>query len=441
MHAKIVIGSGYGDEGKGLTTDWLCQQELDAGRRPIVVRANGGCQAAHTVVTPQGQEHVFKHHGSGGFLGVPTYLGPRFLVNPIGFRQEREQMPAEARGKVYYSSAAQFTLPVDMMLNQLREEMRGDGKHGSCGWGIGECVERSTVLGLPVVAETVRGVLGIPEISTISEAMVRHRLGENLSEAGVSQEWITRMADANIIANWLKDCEYFMQNAQQMPAYDLPQVADTLVFEGAQGLGLDQNHHHFPHVTRSNTGSVNPLEIMSLVQQGGEKFASVEAVYVTRAYATRHGAGPLEHEGEPHGCTVVDPTNVPNQWQDNLRTAPLHVELTGQRIGDDLVRVLKRYPQATYAIMMTCLDQAGPDYTYLSAMGPHPEELEGDPSFVQGRIAGHAKLVTFMQGHESEWVRFMRSHGRTRADVDADAPERMPTVQETVDRLVAEFTP
>ncbi len=71
-----VIGAGYGDEGKGLMTDYFSSQYDDA----VVIRSNGGAQAGHTVVTPEGQRHVFSHFGSGTFNGSPTFLSRHFVA-------------------------------------------------------------------------------------------------------------------------------------------------------------------------------------------------------------------------------------------------------------------------------------------------------------------------------------------------------------------------
>lgn len=80
--ADVVIGSAFGDEGKGLITDVLAAK--NAGET-LVVRFNGGAQAGHTVTTPEGQRHVFSHIGSGTFTGSATFLSRFFVVNPILF--------------------------------------------------------------------------------------------------------------------------------------------------------------------------------------------------------------------------------------------------------------------------------------------------------------------------------------------------------------------
>lgn len=84
MRARAVIGASFGDEGKGLVTDYLCAIQ-GAG---IVVRFNGGAQAGHTVVTPDGLRHVHHHFGSGTLWGTPTFLSQFFIVNPIAFLAE-----------------------------------------------------------------------------------------------------------------------------------------------------------------------------------------------------------------------------------------------------------------------------------------------------------------------------------------------------------------
>ena len=84
-HAHVVIGANYGDEGKGLMTDYLA----DKYQAEVVVRFNGGAQAGHTVVTPAGQRHVFSHFGSATLSGSRTFLSKHFVANPILFLKEK----------------------------------------------------------------------------------------------------------------------------------------------------------------------------------------------------------------------------------------------------------------------------------------------------------------------------------------------------------------
>src|SRR5206468_2979559 len=89
--AKVVIGANYGDEGKGLMTDY---HAAHAGGDGIVVRFNGGAQAGHTVTTPGGMRHVFSHLGSGTLAGAATFLSRHFVCHPPMFFKELEKLAA-----------------------------------------------------------------------------------------------------------------------------------------------------------------------------------------------------------------------------------------------------------------------------------------------------------------------------------------------------------
>lgn len=139
---RIVMGANYGDEGKGLLVDYFVKSALAMGESCIVVCSNGGAQRGHTVVS-DGIRHVFHHFGSGTLAGAATYIDRYFLVNPIIFREEYQQL--EKLGKlpmVYISSACRFVTPFDCMINQMLEESRGSGRHGTCGHGIWETIHR-----------------------------------------------------------------------------------------------------------------------------------------------------------------------------------------------------------------------------------------------------------------------------------------------------------
>ena len=80
---RIVIGANFGDEGKGLMTDYYAAQAAEQKKTAIVVLSNGGAQRGHTVVTCGGKRHVFHHFGSGTYAGADTYLPEKYIVNII----------------------------------------------------------------------------------------------------------------------------------------------------------------------------------------------------------------------------------------------------------------------------------------------------------------------------------------------------------------------
>ena len=124
-------------------------------------------------------------------------------------------------------------------------------------------------------------------------------------------------------------------------------------FEGAQGLLLDMDYGYFPHVTRSNCGMRNISEILKRIP--GEH--DVTAHYITRAYTTRHGAGPLDGEVEKFSHNIVDKTNVKNEFQGALRFAPLDTELFNSITTKDFLNYAPR--DAKTSTVITCLDQLG----------------------------------------------------------------------------------
>lgn len=310
MRAKAVIGASFGDEGKGLTVDYLCARG-DAG---VVVRFSGGAQAGHTVVTPEGQRHVFRSVGSGAFSGVPTFLSPFVSVNPIALFLELRQLDElGVQPELYASPECLVTTFADILINRRLEDARGSGRHGSCGLGISETIERSRLPELKITMADIYNQVGLEsKLAEICDKYARFRTGQPIDEPA--------MADK------------FLQACRRLPEVLAPagigQCKDP-VFEGSQGLLLDQdNKEFFPHVTRSHTGLKN---VRALCAQAG--IDSIEAYYVTRTYLTRHGAGPLP--GEDPELAFEDETNQANAYQGTLRFAPLDVDALHKRIDAD----------------------------------------------------------------------------------------------------------
>ena len=127
--AFAVIGSAYGDEGKGLAVDALTSRARRAREDVCVVRSNGGAQAGHTVVTPEGRRHVFSHIGAGALAGARTHLSRFFVVNPMVFGREATNLGAHILEQgVTIDPRAPVTTPWDMLLNQGVERARGPAR-------------------------------------------------------------------------------------------------------------------------------------------------------------------------------------------------------------------------------------------------------------------------------------------------------------------------
>ena len=298
MRARAVIGANFGDEGKGLVTDYLCAQ--GAG---MVVRFNGGAQAGHTVVTPHGKRHVFGHIGSGAFEGVPTFLSQFFVCNPLLFFKEVEALNDIGVSPVVYAHPnCLVTTFADMMINQRLEDARGTKRHGSVGVGVHETVERCRLPELKITMSDLWNGNSIEDrLATICGKYAAFRTG---SEIPAPDKMI------HAFQKWA------LKFAEQVHPLGIGQCKEP-VFEGAQGLLLDQdNKEFFPHVTRSNTGMKN---VRILCDQA--RIEDVDIYYVSRTYLTRHGAGPLP--GEDATMLFRDDTNIDHPYQGTLRFAPL----------------------------------------------------------------------------------------------------------------------
>jgi len=351
FQAVAIIGGGYGDEGKGLMTDYYAS----ALTNPVVVRSNGGAQAGHTVVTPDGRRHVFSHFSSGTFAGAPTYLSEFFVVNPILFAREHRQFVKDFgfAPTVYIHPHAPVTSPFEMLINQSLEHMRGEDPHGSCGVGFGETFERRKrmhlVWGMSYLAQINKDMLH-EDFVRLREEYVPQRVDLN----NVGQVFRDVINNEQLFEDFIMDLTYMMDHVE-VRYYDAIWDRDT-IFEGAQGLLLDQDYGHFPHVTRSNTGMRN---ISVIMEQLVTNFRQMNVNYVTRAYTTRHGAGPLAFE-QSMPEWVKDNTNVHNEWQHGLRYAPLDLDLFESVTSKDFAlygNEHNEYYDVQMTRTMTCVDQ------------------------------------------------------------------------------------
>lgn len=355
--AKVIIGSGFGDEGKGLFTDYLASKTTD---NACVVRFNGGAQAGHSVQMPDGRRHVFSHFGSGTLAGLPTYLPFFFVCSPIVFVKEyKELRKLECQPRLKVDPACPLTTPYDMMINQIVEQARGDKRHGSVGVGFGETLERQSRDGFSLTVSDLFSPRHLrSKLIAIRDGWVRNRLAA-LGVKDIPEKWARHLSDEGIIDHYIQDCQLFLEKISLAPVMTLARY-DTLIFEGAQGLLLDQTYGWFPHVTRSNTGLSN---VIMLAEQLG--LTALDVYYLTRSYVTRHGAGPLPHElpEQPYE-KIVDPTNRPHSYQGNLRFAWLDIDLLQRTVLRDL-SARPRTIKITPHIGMSCLDQIDRDAYYI----------------------------------------------------------------------------
>lgn len=347
MVIKVVIGANFGDEGKGLMTDYFCHQSTLRGEKTLVVLHNGGAQRGHTVVKPDGKRHVFHHFGSGTFAGADTYFSEEFILNPIIFRQEWEELEStKAIPKVYVNHTCRVTTPFDMILNQIIEESRDNARHGSCGMGIHETMIRD-VCNYPIEMWFDSS----DEAKRYYLKEIRNYLSERLLDFGINKipdNWKEIVNSDLLIENFISELNFMGRNISIR--FDrFIEYYDCVVFENGQGLLLDQNNTaYYPHLTPSNTGIKNSLKIIAEMRCK----LDIEVCYVTRTYLTRHGAGRLDGECDKQEINpdMQDLTNVPNPYQGTLRYAKLIEKSLEERILKDFEPARKYGAKLSLAI-------------------------------------------------------------------------------------------
>lgn len=321
-HVMLVADLGFGDAGKGTIVDFLARVH----HAHTVVRYNGGSQAAHNVVTPDGRHHTFAQFGSATFLpGVRTYLSRFMVLDPLALRNEEKHLAAlgvyDAYERLFVDRDTPIITPFHVAMNRLREMARGDRRFGSCGMGVGETIRDAALLTdmalragdlhdrtaierkLRLLYEIKRGALEMLESALPKNERVARELSAFdetavLDFTGMLFEAGKRI---NVVGGeWLR--------AALAPV-------GAVIFEGAQGVLLDVERGFRPFVTKSDTTFANAERLLN---ESGHK-GKATRIGVLRAYATRHGAGPFVTEDAELAAKIPDGHNVFNEWQRELR--------------------------------------------------------------------------------------------------------------------------
>jgi adenylosuccinate synthase len=334
MSNSIVLGCGYGDEGKGLTVHNLCNPDS------LVVRFSGGQQAGHTVIH-NGVKHIFSNFGAGTLKGCATFFTEDTCIYPKTIANEWGELTAKGfNPRLYISPFAKVTTPYDVWAGRLKERVV---RHGSCGLGIGATMKRNEG---PV--KLFATDLLAPKILLRAklDAIKKHYgFGEGSNDCGwtlADQQMLT--ADLEAFYEAVDNRRFDICRFDQLPAHS------NLVFEGSQGILLDMDHGVFPHVTFANTTSKNAWKYTG---------AGTKVYYVTRCYQTRHGNGPFTEVP----ITLVnnaEEINVENPWQGPFKIGEIDCGLLRHAISVDRAY----HPQIVERnLVVTCVDQR-PDFTF-----------------------------------------------------------------------------
>ena len=241
MH-KIVVDLGFGDAGKGTTVDWLCS----LGGVEATVFFNGGAQRAHNVVMPDGRHHTFAQWGSGTFRGVPTIHSCDTMVNPLNMAHEARALKAagikDPWSMVSVDPDALITTPYHIMWNRYDERVRGHARHGSTGQGIGATARHA----LDHPDEAVR-FSDLDSPWRLDEKLVRLR-ARTIDRCG---------SDAAIELEEL--VERYLGVGRRVAPFLGPYTTGEFVWEGSQGVLLDEWWGFHPHTTWSTCTPENAL--------------------------------------------------------------------------------------------------------------------------------------------------------------------------------------
>jgi adenylosuccinate synthase len=343
---KVVIGANFGDEGKGLMTDYFCHKALNRNENCIVILSNGGAQRGHTVTAPDGTQHVFHHFGSGTLVGADTYCISDYILNPMTFVKEwvdLRQLGYDPNNlNFYFEDGCRWSTPYDMIVNQIVEAAREDKKHGSCGMGIWETIVRYekqqrgySLFHFDLLPKEAK----INYLKSIRDGYMRDRLKE-LGVSSIPLEWYSIVYSDMMIEHFINDVHFMICHTKSAGIVNLSSYKN-IVFENGQGLLLDKDNTFYgDNTTPTSTGWKNVAGTVNRHFDNSDEI-NMEVCYVTRTYMTRHGVGRFETECDKSliNSEMFDETNVTNPFQDNLRYGELIIPNLVARTSADFENV------------------------------------------------------------------------------------------------------
>lgn len=328
MH-HIVVDLGFGDSGKGAITDRLAADNPDC----VVIRYTGGSQAGHNVVIGD-QSHVHSSFASGSLAGRRSHMSAYCPLSPGALVVEAEVL-ASKTGKPTIDHCSVDPLcplitPYDKLWNQHKAKARG--VQDTVGMGVGAAMYRQE---------------HSPHKVYVSDLLHQDLYIQKLHQV---KAWYKTLGwDANMPPVMSLNFEShfkILEHVKLVTTDDILGEDVEFIFEGAQGVLLDRDHGFFPYVTYGHTTMRNAVELLSRI---GYPPAGVQ--YVSRAYQTRHGAGPMG-DGKP--LDLPDATNKDGEWMGPFRTAEIDFKLLRYAYA-----VNRSYagPYSAFEYNVTCADR------------------------------------------------------------------------------------
>ncbi|QDO94494.1 adenylosuccinate synthetase [Formosa sediminum] len=343
---SLVIDLGFGDAGKGLTTDFLASQHP---KHSLVVRCSGGHQIGHTVTT-EVLTHTFSNFGSGSLLGVPTYYSEHTTLFPPAIVDEGNFLKPY-QPKLYVHPLAMITTFYDIAYNRAIEKQQ---QHGSCGLGFGTTIARNKdEVYLYANDLQFQWVLQqrLQSIKTYYKTKLEHQ------PKAVQDYYKNELKDYNE-AYFLESCKSLQPFYNVAALSELASKFEHFIFEGSQGILLDTQHGFHPHTTWSYTTSKNAVQ---QITSHLKTISEIDIYYVTRCYQTRHGNGPMAETEPVNLQNNENEANVTNEFQGVFRTQALATELLNYALSCDAIH--HQNLQSNKHLVITCLDQL-PRFSY-----------------------------------------------------------------------------
>lgn len=323
MSVSIVTGLAFGDESKGSTVDFLARQG-----KTVVVRHNGGPQCGHNVVTKDGLHHEFSQFGSGTLAGATTFLSKFMLINPLNMVREADHLielgETDIWQRTFVDEEALVITPYHTAYNRLEEEARGDGRHGSCGQGVGAAMWQD--VSNPACTLQVKHLClgpGLPDRLEKQREYLMQCAARNGHTHGPHFEALCDSTLTQWLAERYRNWYTWTHIVHSGHLKTMMASHEHTVFEGAQGVLLDEWYGFHPFTTWSTT---TPENALTLCDEAGF-FGEIKRLGVMRAYMTRHGPGPFVTE-DP-AVSFSEPHNSDGPWQGGFRQG--HLDLVALR--------------------------------------------------------------------------------------------------------------
>jgi len=286
MSVTVIVGSQWGDEGKGKIVDILSE------RYEIVVRYQGGANAGHTVII--GDNKFVLHLIPSGILreNVICVIGNGVVIDPKALLDEIQQLESvgiNIKGRLFISQNAHLIMPYHKLLDSINES--GASKIGTTGRGIGPCyIDKYARKGIRIIDLLDKKVLEEKITFNIEEKNNLFRKVYSHAELNVDEIIKEYIAFDEAIDQYITDVPYYLHNALD--------EGKSILLEGAQGALLDVDHGTYPYVTSSS-----PTSGGACTGSGIPPTKITDVIGIVKAYTTRVGLGPfptelLDEDGE-----------------------------------------------------------------------------------------------------------------------------------------------